>query len=297
MAKAVIGHIRNARATRATRVVTEHGDVISRAPTTFAELDSALADLHATGVNRLILNGGDGTIREVLTRAGAIWGDAQPDFLILPNGNTNLIARKAGGVKGANALRRIAEADDSAFTRRTLRMLTATRAGAPDLTGFIMGAGAYETATRIAQEQVEARHNLQILVTIRRLLSSAELRRGAQIGLAIDDGAEDASQRMAVMLTSFTGPLLMGLNPFWGGDGPIRLLDVDAHPPRFILSAPFLAFGAPQRWMRSAYRSRAAERITLRLSTPFVMDGERFDPGADGLVHVDARKTATFLSL
>jgi diacylglycerol kinase (ATP) len=295
--KTIIGHIRNARATRSSRVVASHPNVITRAPATFVELDAALAELHEAGVDRLILNGGDGTIRETLTRAGALWSTAQPDYVILPNGNTNLIARKAGGVKGSDAIARIAEADSSAFQRRTLRMLTATRAGLPDLTGFIMGAGAYETATRIAQEKIEARHNLQILITIHRLLTSSELRQGAEIGLATNGGAEDVRKRLGLMLTSFTGPLLMGMNPFWGGEGPIRLLDVDTAPPRLLLAAPFIAFGAPRAWMQSAYRSDAALQVTLRLSTPFVMDGERFDPGADGLVHVDADKTATFLSL
>ncbi|MGB0504638.1 MAG: diacylglycerol kinase family protein [Pikeienuella sp.] len=297
MPKAIIGHIRNARATRSSRVAAAHPDVITKEPSTFVELDEALAELNAAGVNRLILNGGDGTIREVLTRAGTIWGSNQPDYVILPNGNTNLIARKAGGVQGKDAITRIAEANSDAFKRRTLRMLTATRTDMPNLTGFIMGAGAYETATRIAQEQIEARHNLQILITIRRLLTSSELRQGAEIGLSIDGGEENSRSRMAVMLTSFTGPLLMGLNPFWGGDGPIRLLDVDTKPPRLLLSAPFLAFGAPRRWMSNAYRSGPAQQVTLRLTTPFVMDGERFDPGSDGLVHINATKTATFLSL
>lgn len=49
--------------------------------------------------------------------------------------------------------------------------------------------------------------------------------------------------------------------------------------------------------MREAYRSGRAERLTLRLEAPFVMDGEEFEPGEDGLLHVSATESARFLSL
>ncbi|MEX2519366.1 MAG: hypothetical protein WD969_08560, partial [Paracoccaceae bacterium] len=103
--------------------------------------------------------------------------------------------------------------------------------------------------------------------------------------------------RTLVALTSLQGPLLFGLSPFWGaGEGPIRWLDIAAAPPRIALAAPFIAFGRPRRWMSDHYQSGRAARATLSLNADFVLDGEHFAPGADGLIAVTAAETATFLS-
>ena len=281
----LIGHIRNARATSADAAAPSDA-ALFRAPEDFAELDAALADMQAAGVDRLVIEGGDGTVREVLSRAPEIWAGRPPEICILPRGNTNLIARKTGGVASA------AEAT-SAEKTTVLPMLKVERAGERPLRGFIMGAGAYETATRIAQEEIAARHGPQVLLAVLRLLTSRALRAGAPIGV----GDAPPAPRMLFALTTLPGSLIFGCEPFWGGaGGPIRWLDIDAHPPLLLLSAPFVALGAPQRWMRRAYRSGDAEAIELRLGGDFVLEGERFSPGPDGLLRISAAETATFLA-
>lgn len=287
------GHILNGRATRSTPTEPVEG-VIRRAPKDFSGLDDALAEMHAAGVSRLVIDGGDGTIREVLSRAPEIWEGEPPEYAIIPNGNTNLIARKAGAVEGEDAVARINAAPFTAFRRVRLPMLRVERAGRPALRGFIMGAGAYEAATRIAQEEIAARHGPQVLLAIWRLITGSNLRDGALIGV---NGAPP-KRRMLSACTTLPGRLIYGFEPFWSeGEGPIRWLDVDAHPPLLILSAPFIAYGRPMFWMRRAYRSGASRRFDLELVADFVMDGERFDPGDDGRVGVSAEETATFLSL
>ena len=74
-------------------------------------------------------------------------------------------------------------------------------------------------------------------------------------------------------------------------------MDIDANPPRLLLGAMCLALGRAPKWMRSHYRHAACAAVTLRLSADFVMDGERFSPGADGDLRLSAAETATFLSL
>ncbi|MHB0679667.1 diacylglycerol kinase, partial [Roseomonas mucosa] len=52
--------------------------------------------------------------------------------------------------------------------------------------------------------------------------------------------------------------------------------------------------GRQRPWMPAAgYASGRAGRLALRLDTPFVLDGEVFEPGPQGLV-LTAPATATF---
>lgn len=295
----LVGHIVNRAATRGDRRVEAAPGVVLRAPESFAQLDECLAEMRDEGVSTLLIDGGDGTVREVLSRAPEAWGAAPPAFAIVPNGNTNLIARHAGRV-APEAVARLA-ADPGAARARRLSVMKAERAGARTLRGFILGAGAYETATRYAQERVAARHGLQVAKTVIGLLRSEELRRPSAIGLGFDGAAPAVEPRLLTAFTTFGSPLILGLDPFAtrtsATNGPLRFLDVGADPPRLALAALFLALGRPRRWMQARYRIGDCRAATVSLEAGFVMDGERFEPGADGLIRLSAAETATFLSL
>ena len=66
---------------------------------TLDELSEGLVAAHSAGAKVILVAGGDGTVREVLSRLPDIWGAALPGVGIMPRGNTNLIAREVGGVK------------------------------------------------------------------------------------------------------------------------------------------------------------------------------------------------------
>ncbi|MFN3260527.1 MAG: diacylglycerol kinase family protein [Pikeienuella sp.] len=288
-----IGLIRNRAATRATRGSPAGAGEILRMPEDFAALEAALAEFREAGVAAIVIEGGDGTVREVVSRAFRIWGGSPPPFSLRPTGNTNLIARSAGCAPRGGA-----PLAPERLRRSVLPVLKAEREGAEAMRGFIVGAGAYEAATRFAREEIGARHGLQVLLAVLRLLRSRALRGPWPIGFAASTTAPESAPRMLVAATSLPGALLFGLSPFWGsGSGRLRFLDIAAEPPRLALAAPFVALGRPRRWMSEAYRSGRSEVATLRLETPFVMDGEPFAPGADGLVRLTASETATFLSV
>ena len=175
------GHIVNRAATGGDRRVEAAPGVILRAPESFSQLDECLTEMRAEGVETLVIDGGDGTVREVVSRAPDIWGDAPVRYAIVPNGNTNLIARHAGSV----ATDRIAAFSESSEKAREtcLFVLKVERAGERTLRGFIVGAGAYETATRFAQKEIGARHGRQVVETVMKVLRSAELRAPTQMGV------------------------------------------------------------------------------------------------------------------
>lgn len=291
------GHIRNEKATQRARADGPPPGDLVRTPTSFAELDASLAEMRDAGITRLIVNGGDGTVREVLSRAPEIWADAPlPNYVIAPSGNTNLIAHKVGGAKGQQ-LRAICKTPDAGLRTRSLRLLTVRRVGQRTLRGAIMGIGAYEVATRVAREDISARHGAQVALAVLKLLASQEMRDGLMCRVAHDDQTAGMRQRMLFGMTTLPGRLISRFEPFWGHQsGPIRWLDIDARPTRLLRAAPFLAFGKPRPWMAADYHSGTSSKVILEMTAPFVMDGEAFEPGTDGRVIVTADESATFLT-
>jgi hypothetical protein len=253
-------------------------------------LTGDLAAAHSAGTQVILIDGGDGTVREVLSRVPEIWGAALPRVGILPRGNTNLIAREVGGLRSANA---VVDVHYPAGEHRTLR-------------GFILGWGAYATGTRIARQEIAARGPgqaaLAVVSTLRRALLGAgrrALRRGVATRISIDGVPAKDSARFMGLATTLKQRLVAGMNPFWGeGPGPIRWLDIHAPGHRLALAAPLLALGRPRRWMtRAGYASGRAARIELTLDTPFIMDGEAFPPAKSGPMILSAREEIAFISL
>ena len=307
--------VRNPNSTRNLRSASGAPDPVPAAVRlidcrTFDELSGGLAAAHSAGAEVILIDGGDGTVREVLSRLPEIWGATLPRVGILPRGNTNLIAREVGALDPPDAvaevLRRLDTGPPLTLRRRALLRLDYPAGEHPTLRGFILGWGAYAAGTRIAREEIAARGpgqvTLAVLSTLRRALIGAErraLRRGVATGLSIDGAPMTGAARLIGLATTLQRSLVAGMNPFWGeGPGPIRWLDVPAPGHRLALAAPFLALGRPRRWMtRAGYASGRAARIELSLDTPFVMDGETFPPGRSGPMTLTASEEIAFISL
>ncbi|MEM6972902.1 MAG: diacylglycerol kinase family protein [Pseudomonadota bacterium] len=305
-ATGLLGILRNPASTRNLRQRSAPDpDALMREATSPPEIAEALADLAAAGVDTLVIDGGDGTVSAALTHLPQAF-PSLPTLAILPSGNTNLIARAVGGWHGKDALlhlrRRLKQAPDAA---RNPPILELTRGDSGTARGLIMGLGAYASASRLAQREMAARGGRQvalaILATLRRALIGAEaraLRRGVEAALVVDGDPRPPARRFLTIATAMQGPLLLGLNPFWGGgEGPLRLLDIDAPARRLALAAPFVALGRPMPWMRGAgYRSARAAEITITLGTTYMLDGEAFEPPADGRLKLGATTRFRFLA-
>ncbi len=273
-------------------------------------LADGLVAAHSAGTGLILIDGGDGTVREVLSRLPEIWGTPLPQIGILPRGNTNLIARKLGGLPSKDALAEVLRRRESGpplqVSRQEMLRLDYPIGEHPTLRGFMFGWGAYAEGTRIAREEIAARGTGQVtmavLSTFRHALFGAErtaLRRGVSAGISIDGAPVLEAARLIGLATTLPKSLVAGINPFWGdGPGPIRWLDIHAPGHRLALAAPFLALGRHRRWMtRSGYASGRAARIELTLDTPFIMDGESFPPGRAGPMTLTAGEEIPFISL
>lgn len=281
----------------------------------FDDLPQIITRFARAQVELVVVDGGDGTVQAVLT---AVLRNpefrALPRFSVIPSGMTNLIAMDVGVKgRGAAALDRLLEALESdapalqITTRPVLRVERASSAssGVETLYGMFFGASAFYHATKLARQRIHPlgiRYTSAVGATIvaaaGQLLRAGGLRDGEPMAVDVDGVRIDVPRHFVLLVTPLDR-LVLGLRPFWGqGAGPLRYLDVAAPPRRFWRALFPTLIGRPRPWMEAAgYRSGRAERLTLALRSPFVLDGEIFEPASTDVVHLSAGPMAEFMRL
>ena len=274
-----------------------HGDVLVAEPRTENGLAETLADFARREVGIVVVDGGDGTIREVLTALSTAYPDGLPALSVLSSGKTNLIARDVGSAGyGRPAIERILDSVrrgelKTPQERRALEVnwLDGAR---PPLRGTFFGAAAFVIGTEFA-EKLHRRgilHGPAVAATIASALFQALGKESGKRWLAgqnmsaVTDGAARDGSRFLFLATTLES-LMLGLWPFWGGNGkPIRYLDAPAgRIPLLSFAVPLLRGRPTQRMLASGFESGTAEEISITCSAPFVLDGEMFHAGEKGI--------------
>jgi hypothetical protein len=265
--------------------------VVTAAPADLPALDVALARFAAEGLDLLVIDGGDGAVREVLTRAPSRFGQALPPIAILPSGKTNALALDLGARPGWSLEQAIAGFEAGRLTRRA--PLEVTRAGAaePCLRGFIFGAGAYVQGIELAQKAHRAGAFDSIAVGVTLAVAAVRTATGGPTsswrpGVPMRLGPPGASDRRQVflLLAASLKRFPLRMKPFGPPSADLRTLVVDAPPRRLLRALPPLLMGAEPAWLETAgYRRRTVDSLDLSLESRFVLDGETY-PG--GELHV-----------
>jgi hypothetical protein len=278
--------------------------VMVAAPRTRVALADTLADFASRGIDLLVIDGGDGTVRDVLTAAGELWGRNWPRIVVIPSGKTNALAIDLGIPKGwtlADAL--VAVRAGHSVVRRPVEVVRtdAVEPGARPLRGFLLGAGMFVDATELAQHTHRAGAFNGIAVglalgwAIAQTLfgrANSSWRSGTAMTLAIDGGAAHTRARY-LLLASTLGRLPLGLKPFGPAVHGLKLLHVDAPPRRLLAAAPLIVAGSDAAWLRKAgYHRQESEAIALILAPGFILDGELFPGGA---LHVGQGPALSFV--
>ncbi|MBN2971390.1 NAD(+)/NADH kinase [Roseomonas aeriglobus] len=296
----LVGLIRNPRSRHnvgaANALVYRH-NVISEAPDTREALRMALEMFAARGIDLLVIDGGDGTIRDVLTCAGDSFGAQWPDIAILPTGKTNALAidlnvpadwtldeAMEAAVRGRTVGRSPVEIVDRAVAR-------------PRVRGFLFGAGGFVDATELAQHthKAGAFNGLAVGLALAGAIGSTlfgrsdnRWRRGSRMALRYADdarpmhGATTASDTARyMMLASTLERLPVGLKPFGRIRAGLKSLVVDAPPRGLATSVPFLLAGHEGAWLeRRGYHRIDSSAFDVDLESGFILDGEVFPGGA-----------------
>ncbi|MES2683497.1 MAG: diacylglycerol kinase family protein [Pseudomonadota bacterium] len=313
----VAGVIRNPRSQRnKARPLRENAlpdGVVLEMPFTTAALAETLQRFAAEGIRHLMVDGGDGTLRDVMSQLPAAYGSDWPSIALCASGNTNLAAADVGSfTRDEHAIARwhdtlTGKAPARISSRQPIEVRWPDGSQAP-VFGFFVGCANYARAVAMATGGLREKglfHGWAVSATIAgaawQVLAGGknnDWQRGSAVGVRIDDIAPVNTPRFVLLATSLDR-LLLGLWPFWsapGAPGALHWLDIDAPAPKFGRALPTLLRGKPRPWALAtgAYRSGRAARITLTLAEPLIIDGEPFAPDASGQLSLQAGPEVQF---
>lgn len=284
---------RNRSSVEATRPFVS-GTVLAVTPRTQAELAEVLTDFAQHGIELLVIDGGDGTIRDVLTAAATVWTGAMPRVAIVPSGKTNALALDLGipddwtldkalaaARVGHVVVRRPVEVEhrDTGSTRR----------------GFLFGAGAFVEATGLAQRahRAGAFKGFAVGVALSWAIvqtlfgrASGMWRAGNRMHVRYDAAADagrvaDTDTHRYILLASTLTRMPLGVQPFGAARDGLKTLLVDAPPRWLAAAAPLIVAGSPAKWLdRAGYHRIDTPALDVTMEAGFILDGEVYPGGA-----------------
>ena len=315
-----IGIVSNPNSTRNKRglhrlraALSGRPDMIHAEVSGIGDVGAAMADFARHEVGLVIVNGGDGTVRAVLTELFDEGPFATvPPITALAGGMSNMIAHDVGVVGNREkalarieALSRSGDIQRSIVSRRLIRMEQPSMAR-PQFGMFLVSAAIYDmTEANRKLHRIGIRDPYAIGVTlgrfaVRRLLAidrSDSWYRGKPIAIELDGQCIFDGASLVLIITTLDRCLL-NFKPFWGtGDGPLRLTNVAFPAPRFLRLLPQLLYGRTDGDLPPGYMSENSETVTLRMDCPLILDGDTFEPHIEAPVTLSGRTTARFLHL
>jgi hypothetical protein len=255
-------------------------------PHSLEELSDALCGFADDGVDLLAIDGGDGTVRDVLSLAHRCFPAGLPRIALIPSGKSNALAKDLG------IPRRWTVADvqrAAAGPRREWRTpIEIARKGMSGLLrGFLFGAGGFVRGTALAQTA----HRCGIFgslavgmglasVVWRTVFGGADspLREGERMAMVLDD-SKIVRLPSYLVLTTALERLPLGLKPFGRERGGMKLLVVEAPPRRLLTTLPRLLSGSESAKLAlNGYHRWDPTTVQLAPSS-FILDGELFEGG------------------
>lgn len=294
----LIGVIRNPRSHRNAGDPPEwtgRDGVLVETPDRRSELQAILARFAERRVDYLVIDGGDGTVRDVLTCGVGIFGDRWPPMIVLPNGKTNALAVDLG-LPAKWSLTEAFEAIHSGRLAQRRPLVIAQRDNpAARVQGFVFGAGAFTAAIGLGQH-AHARGAFNALAVgitaVWALLqgffgrAGNVWRRGTSMRLYDADdrelphsGIERLDQRYLVFASTLTR-FPAGFRPYDKVEGTLRTSVVDNARRGLLLRLPLIFRGIVGEGLRRrGYHVFGMDKLRIELSDRFILDGEAFPAG------------------
>ena len=290
----LVGLIRNARSHRNAggRMpdVPSH-NIILRAPRQRSDLAAILADFAQQGVEIIVIDGGDGTVRDVLTAGWPLYREGWPALVVIPSGKTNALAQDLGVPASFTLEDALAAAPARHVVERRPLLVSAAADGTPDRLAFVMGAGAFTRAIALGQKSHKlGAFNAAVLgltaawSVLQAMLGRAgnDWRRGSRMTISRDGeplphrGGLPADERY-LLLASSLQRFGAGLDPFRGIDSDVQVAVMDNPRRAMLLRFAAIARGRAGRRVRDiGYHVFGTQRLSVELGEPFILDGEAF---------------------
>lgn len=296
--KPLVGLIRNARShgnAGRTKPPILHDNVLVEMPQKRSELTGILTRFAQERVDFIAIDGGDGTVRDVLTLGAGIFGASWPTLIVLPTGKTNALGHDLGITGDWTIDQALAAAKAGSVTTRQPIVVSQRGDERGQVQGFVMGAGAFTRATALGQRghSLGAFNTAIVALTTGWTVLQAFFgwannpwRRGTKMSLRDGRGNRLAHRgglpedERYMLFASSLRRFPTGLNPFLGIEEALRIAVLD-NPSRGLL----LRLGAIFTGRASAatkargYHVFGEEAVELDLGDAFILDGEAFPAG------------------
>ncbi|HEY8617935.1 diacylglycerol/lipid kinase family protein [Phenylobacterium sp.] len=257
-------------------------------PRTKDALVEALKEFAANDVDLVVVDGGDGTVRDVLTRIPAAFGPRHPRLAVVPSGKTNVLAEDLGVPPDWTVEAALQRGLDQAAPRQVRHCVeVARRDGSEQRRGFIFGTGAYVRATRLAQSthRMGAFGTLAVALTlaasvVQSVAGRADRgwRAGEPLRLRLGDQAASEKSRFLVIASTLER-LPLGLKPFGAERPGLKALAIDAPPRRLVAAMAPLWKGEAPAWLEPAGYVRRDGSLEVAFDGHYVLDGEAYPAG------------------
>ena len=271
-------------------------DVIVAQPGNREQLPEALARLAERGIDLLVINGGDGTVRDVLTCGEPIFGDDWPVIAVLPKGKTNALAVDLGGPPDWTLQCAVDALENGKRIKRSPMAITPHDQPDARVLGFILGAGAFTLGTKAGQSahKLGAFNSLAVGVTTFWGILQAVFgtrsnpwRRGAKMdirlapnGVALEHSGLGDTERRQLLLASTLERFPGGIQPFGTLRKGLKLAVMDQVSRVMTLMLPAILFGrGPKNLRERGFHQLAAKAFEIELDDQFILDGEAFPAG------------------
>lgn len=304
LAEPLIGIIRNPRSHRNRGRELELANrlnLLVETPRTREALCHTLIEFARRGIDYLVVDGGDGTVRDVITCGEEVFGDHWPTLVVLPKGKTNALAVDLG----LPNVWSLGEALDAVAGGHTIerRPMVVTQqdcqagtAGDGRVRGFILGAGVFTTASQGVQKAHRrgafnsfAVGLISAWVVLQGMFAgnANPYRQGTRMSIRLGrqrrplaHSGRGGTDRRFLTFISTLERFPLGLKPF----GPVRpglkLATIDFPLRRLMSMLPALLAGFHKPWLEEMGAHRAdADEIELALEDRFILDGEYFPAG------------------
>jgi len=271
-------------------------NIIAHAPARRSELAGILAEFGREQVDYLAIDGGDGTVRDVLTCGAGIFGESWPALIVLPHGKTNALAHDLGIPENWTLESGLEATHRGRVVFRRPVVVTQSENEQAQVYGFVLGGGAFTTAIGLGQDA----HDLGAfdaavvgVTAVWGLLQALFGRRGnpwregTPMRLTYSDGRELAhagggpEDERYLLFASTLESLPGGVRPFGDVQGRLRLAVLDNARRTLLVRMPLIVAGrAGAGTTKLGYHSLGTDALELEIGDRFILDGEAFPPGS-----------------
>lgn len=296
----LVGLIRNPRSHRNKGQPAEMADcptVMTEAPRSHADLMKVLQGFADRGIRYLAIDGGDGTVRDVLTCGAPIFGDVWPELIVLPKGKTNALTVDLGLPRGWTLPESLEAAERGGrVVRRPLRITPESGEGEV-LLGYFFGAGVFTLGIDAGQDahRLGAFNSLAVGVTIAWGIVQTLFGRRANPWRALTpmrlvhaaDGTDlphsqhgRPGERFITVATTFER-FPLGVKPFGPQVQPGLKFGLIDWPLRWLVAmVPAILLGFfPDFVARNGAHRLATGAVRADIGGDFILDGEAYGPG------------------